>query len=416
MCERILSEEYCNGFQKPQLRDRIDMLASRLAELGYSGNTIDEHAHEWRRFSRYCSDTGMEVPSSIYAPEIEEYLRQRKLRHGRSRIKFIAASLRIFIEADDSGIFSRRRRDPPKPTTTLFKEWVPPYALFIGEHRGVRDLRKNVLVLREFMKFLEKAGIQDFRSLRANHIHDFCMSRGNRTAVTWPSYISIVRRFLHYVFMREGMEQDLSSALGGAKRYRHTGLHDVLTEPELIKLLACIDRSHALGRRDYAMILIGARYGMRPCDIRNLRLDDIHWRDNHITFRQSKTGKHLSLPLLPEVAEALIDYLYAGRPPTRVRNIFIRHRAPFEPFAPADNLATVMIRALKRAELDQRPGSRGFYLLRHTLATRMLGVNVPLKMIGDILGHTSTESTLGYTKVDLPALRTASLSIAEVLQ
>ncbi|MFZ3116235.1 MAG: site-specific integrase [Syntrophales bacterium] len=281
---------------------------------------------------------------------------------------------------------------------------------------GGKDLRKSFLVLREFMEFIEKAGVHDFRSLRANIMHDYCMSRGNRTAATWPSYISIVRRFLHYVFMREGMEQDLSSALGGAKRYRHTGLHDVLTEAELDKLLACTGRSNELGRRDYAMLLIGARYGMRPCDIRKFSLDDIHWRDNHITFRQSKTGKRLSLPLLPEVTEALIDYLRAGRPPTMARNIFIRHRAPFEPFAPADNLASVMIRALKRAGLDQRPGSRGFYLLRHTLATRMLGVNVPLKMIGDILGHTSTESTLGYTKVDLPALRTASLSIAEVLQ
>jgi len=416
MCERILSEEYCNGSHKPQLRDRIDMLARRLVELGYSRNTIDEHVHEWRRFGRYCGDTGMEVPSIIYAPEIEEYLRQRKLKHGGSWLKFIAASLRIFIEADDRGIFSRRRRGPPKPTTALFKEWVPPYVRFIEEHRGVRDLRKNVLVLREFTEFIEKAGIHAFRSLRANRIHDFCMSRGNRTAVTWPSYISIVRRFLHYVFMREGMEHDLSSVVGGAKRYRHTGLHDVLTEAELDKLLACTDRSHALGRRDYAMLLIAARYGMRPCDIRKLRLDDIHWRDSHITFRQSKTGKHLSLPLLPDVTEALIDYLRAGRPPTEARNIFIRYKAPFEPFAPADNLATVMIRALKRAGLDQRPGSRGFYLLRHTLATRMLGVNVPLKMIGDILGHTSTESTLGYTKVDLPALRTASLSIVEVLQ
>jgi len=418
MFERTLSGEYLDYYQESRYREQIDVLAKSLANLRYSGDVIDQHVHEWLRFSRYCDNTGIDVPSCIYAQEVKDYLRGRLPRGSESRRRFIRASLRILIEADDRGNFARRRHAPPWPTTALFKKWVPPYVGFLKEHRGVSEktLRKNNLVLCKFTEFVEGLGIHDLSSLKTTHVHDFCMNPGRRKPVTWGSYMGIVRRFLRYVFIRQGMEQDLSFAVGGVKHYRHAGLYDVLTQPELDRVLTCIDRSNALGLRDHAILLLAARYGMRPSDIRQIHLDNIHWREGCIVFCQSKTSKHLTLPLLPEVSDALIAYLREGRPSTQARNIFVRHKAPFEPFAPTDNLSRVMTKTLRRAGLDQRPGARGLYLLRHTLATRMLGANVPIKMISDILGHTSTDSTLGYTKIDLPALRSASLSMAEVLR
>jgi site-specific recombinase XerD len=94
--------------------------------------------------------------------------------------------------------------------------------------------------------------------------------------------------------------------------------------------------------------------------------------------------------------------------------VFIRHRAPFEPFAPENNLATIMRGAFRRAGLIDRPGRRGLYLLRHTLATRLLTAGRPLKVIADVLGHASTETTYGYTRVDLTGLRTVAIAEAEV--
>jgi len=418
MFARTLSEEYRCYYRRCQYRERIDMLAASLANLKYSGDVIDQHVHEWLRFSRYCDNAGIDVPSSIYAQEIGDYVRWRLPKGSGSRHRFIRASLRILIEADDRGTFERRIHAQSRPTTTLFKMWVPPYVGFLKEHRGISEktLRNSSFILREFTEFVEHLGIRDLRSLKAVHVHNFCMNPNRRKPITWASYIGIVRRFLQYVFIRQGMEQDLSFAVGGAKYYRYAGLHDVLTEPELDKLLVSIDRSNAIGRRDYAVLLLAARYGMRPSDIRQISLDDIHWRDGCIVFFQSKTGKQLSLPLLPEVSEALIEYLRDGRPSTKVRNIFVRHKAPFEPFAPNDNLSRIMGKALRSAGLDQRPGPRGLYLLRHSLATSMLVADVSIKMISDILGHTSTDSTFVYTKIDLPALRTASLSMAEVLR
>lgn len=418
MLERTLSEEYLDHYRRSGCRERIDVLATSLANLRYAGDVIDQHVHEWLRFSRYCDNTDIDVPSSIYAREVEDYVRWRFPRGSESRRRFIRASVRILIEADEKGSFARRIHPPSRPTTALFKTWVPSYVGFLKEHRGVSEktLNKNVFVLREFTEFVEGLDIRDLRSLNALHIHDFCMNPNRRKPVTWVSYLCIVRRFLQFVFIHQGMEQDLSFAVAGAKCYRYAGLYDVLTEAELDKLLISVDRSEALGKRDYALLLLAARYGMRPSDIRKIRLDDIRWRDGCIIFCQSKTGRQLTLPLLPDVSKALIEYLRDGRPSTEARNIFVRHKAPFEPFVPANNLFKVMSKALRQAGLERRPGARGLYLFRHTLATRMLSAKVPIKMIGDVLGHASTTSTLGYTKIDLSALRSVSLSIAEVLR
>lgn len=418
MFERKLSRQYFKWYQNSPHRDRIDLIAKSLVSLKYLEEVINEHVREWLQFTKDCNDRGIDVPSCIYAQEIADYLQRRFPKGSLSRRRFIRASIRIFIEADDQGNFSRRIRAAPRSRTALFHEWVPPYLFFLRQHRGVSEktLRKNALALGMFTEFLDRRGVLDLGNLKANHIHDFCSNPGSRKPITWLSYMGIVRRFLKYMFTHGRLERDLSSAIVTVKHFRHCGLHDVLTESEINDLLGRLDRSDALGRRDSAIILLVARYGMRPSDIRQICLDDIHWRQGRIVFNQSKTGKQLTLPLLPDVSKALVDYLRNGRPPAQVRNIFVRHKAPFEAFAPNDNLSHIMIKALRIAGLDQRPGLRGLYLLRHTLATRMLGADVPIKMIADLLGHTSTDSTFGYTKIDLHNLRSAALSIKEALQ
>jgi len=133
-----------------------------------------------------------------------------------------------------------------------------------------------------------------------------------------------------------------------------------------------------------------------------------------IAIRQSKTGNPLILPLLPDVTTALAAYVRHARPTTAARQIFVRHRAPFEPFVAGNNLSQIMWTALRRAGFDQRPGRHGLYLLRHTFATRLLAAGCAMKTIGDLMGHVSTDTTMEYANVDLVTLRRVALSEAEV--
>jgi integrase len=180
------------------------------------------------------------------------------------------------------------------------------------------------------------------------------------------------------------------------------------------RLVEAIDRSTALGKRDYAILLLAARYGVRPCDIRRLRLDEIHWRQQRIAFVQAKTQSLLELPLLNEVEAALVDYLRHGRPACAAREVFVRHVAPIGPFSRHNNLWDVIDRAFQASGIEPPDKRRGLYLLRHSAATRMLRQGASFETISDVLGHASADTTRVYAQVDIRGLRSVALSAAQV--
>ena len=273
-------------------------------------------------------------------------------------------------------------------------------------------VKKYIQKLSAFALYLEGIGVNQLSCITPGHVREFYENTGH--GGPRRSYGSTLRVFFRWAAAQGWMTESLCDAVPRPRQYRHVNLPDVLSEAEVDRILAAVDQSTALGRRDYAILLLAARYGLRPCDIRRLTLDDIDWRGTRIDLRQLKTGRPLALPLLPDVAHALSAYIRDGRPASSDRTIFLRHCAPFEPFAPDNNLAENIRGALQRAGLAARPGRRGIYLFRHTLATRLLAMGHPLKAIADVLGHASTETTYGYARVDLAGLRTVAISEEEV--
>src|SRR5216683_1585246 len=182
----------------------------------------------------------------------------------------------------------------------------------------------------------------------------------------------------------------------------------------IVRLLGAVDRSSAKGRRDYAILLLACRLGLRAGDIRTLKLDHLRWVDSTIEITQAKTGTALSLPLTNEVGEALIDYLKSGRPQTTHREVFLKVKPPFDPFT-GNNLHHIVTYWRLLAGITFRsPQKRGIHSLRHTLATRLLENGTPFTTIAEILGHTSLESTRIYAKADVEALRGVALDPEEV--
>ena len=282
------------------------------------------------------------------------------------------------------------------------------YLQFVRSHRGLaqKTARKYIQKLSAFARYLENAGVTQLGCITPAHIRTFYENAGH--GAPRRSYGCTLRVFFRWAAVQSWVAESLGDAVPRPRQYRHVNLPDVLSAAEVDRILAAVDQSTALGRRDYAILLLGARYGLRPCDIRQLALDDIDWRAGRIDLRQLKTGRPLALPLLPDVAQALSAYVRDGRPASSDRTIFLRHCAPFEPFAAENNLTANMRGALQRAGLAGRIGRRGMYLFRHTLATRLLAEGRPLKTIADVLGHASTDTTYGYTRV-YPRLDLAGL-------
>jgi len=394
-------------------KQRIDGIASSLLRLRYATEVIRQHLHEWLRFSvNVDSNEGTPLPEPN-AESVRQYVAQRVAGCSASRSRCLRASVRIFLEADEQGRFRRRVGCPPS-TPAWFGPILTLYLRFVQEHRGLarRTAKKYVQQLSAFARYLEGIGVTHLSCITAGHIREFYENA--RHGGPRRSYGSTLRVFFRWAAVQGWMADSLGDAVPRPRQYRHVNLPDVLSQAEVDRILAAVDQSTALGRRDYAILLLAARYGLRPCDIRRLTLDDIDWRGGRIDLRQLKTGRPLVLPLLIDVAHALSTYIRDGRPVSSDRTIFLRHCAPFEPFAPENNLIENIRGALKRAGLAARPGRRGMYLFRHTLATRLLAAGRPLKTIADVLGHASTETTYGYARVDLAGLRTVAISEEEV--
>jgi integrase len=395
----------------------LDHVAHALIRREYLREVMAQHLREWLRFTADCDARGIAVPQTVHAPEVEAYVARRLPRGSASRRRFVRASVRIFLETDADGTFRPRIGTA---VAHVLPAWIASalqaHTSFLREHRGLaaRTVRKRVWQLTLMAEFWDQKGMATLRELQVSHIQQFFLQVARQTLATRRTYGVTLRSFLRWAYQEGQLPTDLRAAVITGRQMRQAQVRDVLATEDVDRALAAVDRSRAVGRRDYAVLLLAIRYGMRPSDIRQLCLDDVLWRRGLIAIRQAKTGRPLTLPLLPEVADALVAYLRDGRPTTTAREIFIRHRAPFVPFVPANNLSAIVRPIFRRTGLEQRSGGRGMYVFRHTLASRLLAADCSIKAIADILGHQSTDTTMEYATVNLAALRRVALSEAEV--
>lgn len=310
----------------------------------------------------------------------------------------------------------RRRSDGEcdRERVGLYAAYVPAYLDFVRAHRGRRTTHQIEDCLGRFFTWMAGRGIHAVTDLHAAHVREFMTTFASMRQSTIATHASALRGLLKHLFMEGGLTVPLANCVEVPRLYRMSQPPLVLDQDRVTHLLASVDRSKALGKRDYAMLLLAARYGLRPSDIRGLRFEDIRWREQRVVLMQSKTQRLLELPLMGDVDAALVDYIRGGRPQCAAREIFIRHVAPIGPFATRNNLWPVMGRAMRAADIELPGRGKGLYLLRHSIATQMLGRDVPLDTISDILGHASVDTTRVYAQVDISGLRSVAMSESEV--
>jgi integrase/recombinase XerD len=215
-----------------------------------------------------------------------------------------------------------------------------------------------------------------------------------------------LRSFLRYARYRGEIRVDLAAAVPSVANWSMPSIPRGIAADQVRQLLSRVDRSTAVGRRDYAILLLLARLGLRASEVVRLELEDIDWRAGCLSVC-GKGGRRHQLPLPKDVGEAIVAYLKRGRPPTPSRRVFLRSRAPLRGFAGPSSLDAVVSHALACTGIDAP--TRGAHQFRHGLASEMLRRGASLSEIGELLGHRSPETTKIYTKVDLVALRTLAL-------
>jgi len=219
------------------------------------------------------------------------------------------------------------------------------------------------------------------------------------------------RVFLRFLYNEGAVLADFTESLPNIQSRKQTRIPSVWDKSDLLKLLDAIDRGNPSGKRDYAIILLVARLGLRCIDVKRLTFSNFNWNESYFEFSQSKTKHLVRLPILKDVGWAIIDYIKNGRPITDSPYVFLRHLAPIEPFSEEDHLRQIVVKYMRLAKLPISGKKKvGMHSFRHTLATSLMENHTPIEDIAGILGQQSTESTPTYLKSSLNLLRECALN------
>jgi len=229
-------------------------------------------------------------------------------------------------------------------------------------------------------------------------------------AKTVEHKLCAVRSLLRFAAGDGLVDEVVLEALPAAKSSRQARVPSVWDRADVAKILETVDRGNPCGKRDYAIILLITRLGLRGIDVKRLRFADLDWPGNRLSVVQAKTGHRVQLPLLKDIGWAVIDYIRHGRPRSDCPQVFLRHTAPIGPFADQDHLHQILVKHARVAHVPLGENRRhGMHSLRHTLATRLMEDGTPVEQIADILGHQSVTATGAYLKSSLGLLAQCAL-------
>lgn len=284
------------------------------------------------------------------------------------------------------------------------------FLLHLGSlRRTKKTISEYRLSLYRFVTYLESQKIQHIEEIKGIEIMAFLSTSTNNKIFV----VSSIRFFLRYLYEEHLLATDLSLSLQHFKYSRGEKLPSVYNENEVLQIEASIKRSDATGKRDYAMMLLATRLGLRASDIAYLCFGNLNWEQSTITLSQFKTGKEIKLPLLAAVGEALIDYLKYGRKKSESDQIFLLTRTPFSPMTNS-SVSLAFGRMIEASRVDVNGRRHGAHAMRHSLACRFLENKEPMPVISEALGHRSTETTMSYLRIDINTLSQCILDVPSV--
>ena len=396
---------------------------AHLEEFRYCRIGIPSYMSAARQFVRYLKQQSVSVESARPA-HVESFI-QAKLDRFKERYRVLPRHPRQWRTRYAGAIHRLLRMvnpewPPPEPPSNererFQREVLDGYGRWLIDICGLskETLLKNGEAARVFLQWLgDRAANRDsLARIGLAEIDQFLSWRmpGLRRA-TRHGVSQCLRSFLRYIHAEKLVAKDLVPLVSSPIMYKFDDIPRAFTEQQVKTLLDTAKRDKTpTGLRDHAILMLLSTYGLRAGEVVRLRLEDIDWRTERLRIQQSKSGVESFLPLLPPVGEALLNYLRRGRPQTEIREVFLRVRAPHGAFSRGGSLHTIINRRIKQAGIEVK-GRHGAHAFRFTRATSLLNAAVPLKSIGDLLGHRSAESTHIYLRLDTDDLRAISIDL-----
>lgn len=373
-----------------------------LASKNYKTDTLANYRYLLRRFGHLLDAEGI-APSAL-TPEIVAALGQRLPISPKSQIK-VPNLARLFVaHLIEIGVATRPPLTPAQAERT---ELLSNFETYLLRQRGLSP-RTIYHVLRFADRFLDLRfgdNMLDLPALNAQDVVAFMehlLSRKRPFRDKTPA--THLRSFFQYLFAQGLTIANLSLCVPRAHKPWGARLPRHLSPDEVEAVVASVRTNPRRGARDYAMLLLMARLGLRAPEVIAIQLDDIDWRGGELMVR-GKGQQHDRLPIPPDVGEAIIQYLQEERTSTTTRTLFVTHRAPNRPFKDSQVINSILKEAFATTGVKPPTPYVGSHVLRHSLATRMVRAGASLEEIGDLLRHRSRATTMIYAKLDTEGLR-----------
>jgi site-specific recombinase XerD len=400
------------------LSELIEQTQAAVRSFEYSRSTVYQYQMAWRELTVYFNENQQVIFSKSLT---QRYVLELKAKLDAGTIKlwrytFFRLVVRQLIEVSEQGHLTWNCQKKTLITQLHQSTYLLLLKAYLNhlqkEGKSAYTIEYYESISRQFLNYLEQRNIQAITEIQLDDIRLFIPFISKQYHPTsMRTVLTVLRSFLGFVESKELTSISLSRAIPSSFG-RKTAIILTITGEEEQKLLSAVDRTTPLGKRNYAMLLLALRTGMRSVDIIHLKLTDIHWRSNTLEIVQEKTGTALVLPLLTDVGNAIVDYLLNGRPDSQQPTLFLRTRAPHQNLSGGSVCYEISCQIMKAAGIRQGKTERkGFHCLRHTLAARLLAAETPLPVISSILGHRNKESTKIYLSTDLAHLRACALSL-----
>ncbi len=403
-----------------ETRKPIEMLAAEVIEelkrLNYAYNTICGLRASLKRICAFAWDRGENYFSESLG---KEYLREKydctidyHLESFPKKAKEAIRSVRLLGDYQLHGVIVRRiikRKGYVKPPQ--FEEVLNAYENECKNNEySVRGMRTRLQRLFFFVDYLSLRKVMAVGEITPEIISDYVLYISPKHEKSIASILTTLRVFLRFLYLNGYIENDLSLCVPKQNKYYYPAVPSTWEPKEVKLILEAVDRGNPKGKRDYAILLLVAKLGMRVGDIKALKLSDLNWITKTITITQEKTKVEANYPILHDVGWAIIDYLQNARPVCEAPYLFVRMYAPFEAFGENANLHNIISKYIHLAGITVPRGKRqGLHSLRHSLASTLLEQGASLAVISEVLGHVDSKSTSIYLHTDLINLKLCAL-------